>query len=177
MPATLSVEQRIARVEDCEAIRHLVARYCFAIDDRDLEVVGTLFAGDGRFRSRDGVMDARGRAAVLEQFEGRFAVLGLSNHFTHDHLIELDPADPDRARGLVSSHAEVVRNGQPMIVALRYADECRREDGAWRFADRLGSRATVRKQTWAAPHCRHLQRPWLLAYAYVGSADIAYVGI
>lgn len=132
-----SLEERIARLEDLEAIRALVARYGFAIDDRDLAAVGALFTQDGRFRSRDGVMDANGRPAVLAQFEGRFAALGPTNHFSHDHVIWLDDAAPGRARGLVSSHAEVVRNGRPMVVALRYEDEYRREDGTWRFADRL----------------------------------------
>jgi ketosteroid isomerase-like protein len=134
-PETL--EQRLARLEDLEQIRALVARYVFAIDDRDLATVGNLFTRDGRFRSRDGVMDASGREAVLAQFEGRFAALGPTNHFSHDHLVWLDEASSGRARGLVSSHAEVVRNDRPMIVALRYEDAYRREDGAWRFADRL----------------------------------------
>jgi len=137
MTSARTLEQRLARLEDIEAIRTLVARYGFAIDDRDLAAVGELFTHDGRFRSRDGVMDASGRAAVLAQFEGRFAALGPTNHFTHDHLVWLDKASPDRARGLVSSHAEVVRNDRPMVVALRYEDGYRREDGAWRFADRL----------------------------------------
>ena len=129
--------ERVARLEDIEAIRTLVARYGFAIDDRDLARVGELFARDGRFRSKDGVMDARGRAAVLKQFEGRYAALGPTNHFTHDHVVSFDGGASGNARGLVSAHAEVVRNDQPMVVALRYEDAYVHEDGAWRFADRL----------------------------------------
>jgi hypothetical protein len=97
-PRTL--EERIARLEDLEAIRTLVARYGFAIDDRDIAAVADLFTNDGRFRSTDGVMDASGRQAVLAQFEGRFAALGPTNHFTHDHVIRLDDAAPGTARGL-----------------------------------------------------------------------------
>ncbi len=134
-PRTL--EERLARLEDIEAIRALVARYGFAIDDRDLEAVAALFTHDGRFRSKDGAMDASGRRHVLAQFEGRFAALGPTNHFSHDHLVWLDDTSAGSARGLVSAHAEVVRNGRPMVVALRYEDRYRREDGAWRFADRL----------------------------------------
>jgi hypothetical protein len=52
--------------------------------------------------------------------------------------VQFDDADPDRATGLVTSHAEVWRNGQAMLTALRYQDEYRRgADGKWRFADRL----------------------------------------
>ncbi len=128
---------RIRRLEDRESIRQLVARYGVVIDDRDIEGIGLCFTRDGCFRSKDGVMNARGREAVVAQFHGRFAVLGPCMHWTHDHLIWLDEANPDRARGLVSSHAELVRHGRPMVCAMRYEDTYRREDGEWRFEDRL----------------------------------------
>jgi len=134
-PQTL--EHRIRRLEDREEIRELVARYGIVIDDRVIDGIADCFTVDGAFRSRDGVLNARGRDAVVEQFRSRFAVLGPSNHFTHDHIIRFDEQHPDRATGLVTSHAEVVRHGQAMWTALRYEDEYHREDGRWRFADRL----------------------------------------
>jgi hypothetical protein len=129
--------ERLSALEDRDEIGQLAARYCFVIDDRDVEALGRCFTRDGRFRSADGKMDARGREAVIEQFHGRYAVLGLSNHVGHHHVIELDPDDPDHASGTLSSHAEVVRTGKVLVCALRYEDEYRREDGCWRFADRL----------------------------------------
>lgn len=129
-------DDRLRRLEDQLDIQQLQARYTLAIDDQDLGRVAELFARDGRFRSADGVMDAQGREAVCDQFRGRFAALRFGFHVTHDHLVELDPSDPDRATGAVSSHAEVVRNGRPMVAAMRYADSYVREDGQWRFADR-----------------------------------------
>jgi ketosteroid isomerase-like protein len=132
-----SLEKRIQVLEDREAIRELITRYGLVVDDRDMDGIAACFAQDGAFRSRDGVMNARGREAVLAQFRGRFAVLGPSNHYTHDHLLRFDEQDPDRAYGIVTSHAEVVRNGEPMWAALRYEDVYLREDGRWRFLDRL----------------------------------------
>jgi ketosteroid isomerase-like protein len=131
-----TVEQRLRRLEDRAQLRELVARYGIAIDDRDIEVIADLFTADGRFRSQDGVMDARGRAAVLEQFRGRFAALKATNHIAHDQILTFGE-DPDSADGLVTSHAEVWRNGRALIAALRYRDTYRREEGRWRFADRL----------------------------------------
>jgi hypothetical protein len=127
------VEQRIARLEARVQIRELVARYCFTIDERDIEGVGQCFTRDGSFRSLDGVMNASGRDAVVAQFHGRFSALGPSNHFTHDHMIQFDDSDPARATGIVNSHAEVVRNDEPMLASLRYHDEYRLEEGLWRF--------------------------------------------
>ena len=132
-----ALADRLRRIEDRLDIAQLQARYTIHIDDHDLDRVAELFARDGRFRSADGVMDAQGREAVCEQFRKRFAALGFGFHVTHDHVITLDPEHPDQATGFVSSHAEVVRNGAPMLAAMRYHDRYVREDGAWRFADRL----------------------------------------
>ena len=127
---------RIQRLEDRLDIQEIQARYTLFIDDHDLEKVAPLFAKKGRFRSADGVMDAIGRDAICEQYRNRFKALGFGFHTTQDHLIMFDDSDPDRAKGIVASHAEVVRNGTAMIAGMRYYDDYIREDGAWRFADR-----------------------------------------
>ena len=82
---------------------------------------------------------AAGIEEIVETYLGRFAALGPTNHFSHGHVVILDDTDPDRATGLIASHAEVSRNGVAMQVALRYKDTYRRVDGRWRFADRLMS--------------------------------------
>ena len=128
---------RLRRLEDREEIRTLVARYGQTVDDREIAELGELFTTDGVMRSQDGVMNARSRAAIVEQFHGRFAVLGPSLHYTHDHIVTLDDDDPDLAHGMILSHAEVWRNGAALIAAIRYFDTYRREDGRWRFAERL----------------------------------------
>ena len=128
---------RIRRLEDREAIRELVGAYGYTIDNRDIDGLAQLFCVDGVLQSADGIMDARGRAAVVEMYHGRFAALGPTFHYTHDQAVAFDPADPDRASGVVASHAEVTRNGETMLAAIRYRDEYRREDGRWRFASRL----------------------------------------
>jgi ketosteroid isomerase-like protein len=133
--ASSTLERRLALVEDQLAIRDLTARYNFAIDARDLAAAAELFTEQACFGSKDGAMRAIGRAAVLQQFESRFSVMGPSNHFAHDHVIWFESAT--RARGQLSVHAEVWRNEQPMVTALRYQDTYEKTDGLWRFAERL----------------------------------------
>lgn len=130
-----SLERRIRRLEDRAELRELIARYCLAIDDRDIDALTQLFTPDASFRSVDGVMSALGRAAVIQQFHGRFASLKATNHIAHDQILDLGP-DPDAAEGLVSSHAEVCRDGRAFVAALRYRDRYRRHEGRWRFAER-----------------------------------------
>lgn len=137
MESDANLAARIDRLEAESAIRGLASRYCISIDDHDLVTVAGLFCADARVRSLDGVMDATGRDAIVTLYEGRFEVLGPSNHVSHDHIIDFDNADPDSATGLVSAHAELWRNDQMMVTALRYDDRYRREDGVWRFAERV----------------------------------------
>ncbi len=132
----MTLEERVARLEARTQIRELVGRYCFTIDARDVEGIGQCFTRNGSFRSHDGAMNATGRDAVIDQFHSRFSVLGPSNHFTHDHVIEFDDRDPAVASGLVNSHAEVVRNNEPLWASLRYRDQYAYEEGSWRFSVR-----------------------------------------
>jgi uncharacterized protein (TIGR02246 family) len=135
--STLQLEARIRRLEDRAEIAELIARYGLVMDDRDMAAMPALFTPDAVVRSLDGVMHAKGRDAIAEQFRGRFKVLGPSNHFSHDRVITFDERDPDRASGLVLSHAEMNRYGEAMLAAIRYHDQYRRHDGAWRFSERV----------------------------------------
>jgi hypothetical protein len=132
-----SVEDRIGRLEDRADIQELAVLYGFVMDERDEKGIRDLFCEDATLRSEDGVFAATGIEEIVTTYLGRFAALGPTNHFSHGHVVRLDPADRDRATGLLSSHAEVYREGTAMQVALRYKDTYRRVDGRWRFADRL----------------------------------------
>ncbi len=137
MTSHLTNETRLDRVESRFAIMDLIAAYCMACDDRDNDTLRTLFTADGSFRSRDGVMNARGTDEIMATYAKRFIALGVTYHWTHDHIIRFDDKDPNRATGIVASHAECYRNGQTLIGAMRYEDVYRRESGAWKFASRL----------------------------------------
>jgi uncharacterized protein (TIGR02246 family) len=135
MDGTLDLEARVRRLEDRNEICELIARYGLVMDDRDIQGMAALFTPDVTVRSVDGVMSARGRDAVIEQFRGRFEVLGPSYHFSHDKVIQFDT--DDLAHGTVLSHAEMNRKGQPMLAAIRYSDVYRRHEGRWKFSERL----------------------------------------
>lgn len=137
MSISETLEQRLRRIEDRIEICELITRYGLVMDDRDMDAMREIFTPDAVVRSADGVMNARGLDAVIAQFRGRFAVLGPSNHFTHDRIIRFEDHDPDRATGLVLSHAEMHRNGDAMLAAIRYHDVYQRHEGRWKFRERL----------------------------------------
>ena len=132
----MNVEQRLARLEAESQIRQLVARYCFAIDDRDLPAIAALFTDDAIVRSADGVMSARGIDAIMAMYRGRFEALGPGAHYMHDIQIDFVGDGSEQARGRVSGHAELHRNGEMMVCALRYADRYRSTATGWRIHER-----------------------------------------
>lgn len=132
----LNLEDRIARLEAESQIRQLVARYCFYIDDRMIDEIGTLFTPDATLRSADGVMNATGVEAIVEQYHGRFDALGPGHHFMHDIQIDFVGDGKTEATGRVSGHAELWRAGKMMVTAIRYKDVYRNTADGWKFADR-----------------------------------------
>lgn len=125
---------RLEAVEADLAIRSLVARYAVVMDDRDVDAIPALFTRDAHVTTGDGVMNAHGRDELVKLYEGRFAALGATCHNVHGVDVTVDSATT--ARGVISSTAEVFRNGQHQVVSLRYHDRYEKEDGAWRIAAR-----------------------------------------
>ena len=130
------LEGRIQRLEDRNAILSLIARYYNAVDDRDIDLVGTLFCEDGVFGRWNGTDRAEGREAIMSFYRERLAAVGPSFHYPHAHLIEFE--SDDRATGVVTAHAELGIQHKMVITGFRYHDAYRRDpDGEWRFLQRL----------------------------------------
>ena len=134
---TQPTEQRLCQLESRVAIDQLIARYGFAVDNRDIEGLAECFTPDATVRSLDGIMNSEGRAAVIDMYRGRFAALGPTFHFTHDRIVEFDRGDALSATGIVAAHAEVIRNSETMLAAIRYQDRYRYYSGHWRVAERV----------------------------------------
>jgi SnoaL-like domain len=131
------LEMRIQRLEDRQAIQDLTVRYGFYVDDRRYDKLKALFAPDGCLRTNAGVLKGEGIDGVGAYFEHHLPELGPSNHFVHGHVIDFDDVDRDLATGLVAGHAELWRDGKPMITALRYHDKYTRTPFGWRFLERI----------------------------------------
>lgn len=132
----LSLEERIDRIESRVAIEELCMQYCIACDDRDMALLADCFTPDVRITASNGSMDANGLAAVMDMYEGLFAVRGPGFHWSHDRTIVFDDADHDSATGQILAHAETCPAGRVSIAGIRYADRYRRQGGRWRFAER-----------------------------------------
>jgi ketosteroid isomerase-like protein len=139
--APADVATRLRRLEDLEQIRRLFTEYKVALDQQDFAAYADLFAEDGEFAAGPGV--AKGRAAIramVGAMPGSLlgAAPGADYHVMVNPLIELDPADPDRARAELTWLYVVKGNdGGPELAKLgHYDDTLVREGGRWRFLRR-----------------------------------------
>lgn len=132
------LRRRVERLEARAEISELVSAYAVACDEHDMDRLIGLFTEDARFDSPSGVMAAHGRDAIAAMFVRMFRIRGPAYHWTHDHFVRFpDSGDPDRATGLVLSHAETSPDKQTSLAAMRYEDAYRRVDGRWRFEKRV----------------------------------------
>jgi uncharacterized protein (TIGR02246 family) len=132
-----SMDQRVQRLEDRDAIHQLFVDYGRYLDSGDLDGYAGLFAADGEVMLGP-VGRARGRAEIRalmgRVLDGR---VGNAYHIISSPAVELDG---DRATAQVM-WTVIGRDaaGAPQLRSVgRHLDELVREDGAWRIARRRG---------------------------------------
>ena len=119
---------QLRRVDNRQQLAELISRYGMAVDDRDFDALGGMFAADGEFHG------VHGRQAIIDYYRARTASFSTSSHYAHTWHFEF--ASDDRATGVVNAHAELCIDGKAVRIALRYLDTYVREGGAWRFLSR-----------------------------------------
>ena len=128
---TLSLEERITRLEDVHEIGQLRARYCQALDDGRWDDLADTFTEDGAFV---GLSTARGRTEMLEFFPKLNSSTVTSWwHFSSNETVELDG---DAATGTTWLLQPCVVDGESQIAAGRYEDTMVRTAQGWRFQER-----------------------------------------
>jgi 3-phenylpropionate/cinnamic acid dioxygenase small subunit len=122
-------------LEDKDAIRELLAEYCFLLDSYQLKEFSQLFAEDGEWTSRNGgATGPAGIEAFLRQLVPEPGPGTRRKHFTANIIIRLDG---DQAE--VTSNFLVVRDaaaGPAIAVAGTYYDIVVRSGANWRFKSR-----------------------------------------
>ena len=131
----MDLVQRVEQLEAREAIRTLVADYSMAVDDRDVDTIGALFAENGIFGHADKSAVMHGREEIVDFYNGRLGDMGPTYHYPHSHKITF--SDPHSAQGIVLAHAELSQEGKTYYTGLRYYDKYQQQDQKWVFEERL----------------------------------------
>lgn len=131
-PATTDLQQLarlVRRVDDRQQLTELLSRYGMAVDDRDFDTIGQLFAPDGEFHG------VKGRAQIVDFYRARTSTFSTSSHYALTW--HFDFADDDHASGVVNAHAELCIGGKTVRLALRYLDRYVRSATGWVFQQRV----------------------------------------
>ncbi|MDQ2804479.1 MAG: nuclear transport factor 2 family protein [Pseudomonadota bacterium] len=119
-------------VEDKDAIREVLAEYCFRLDADRFAEMAALFTEDGTWDTAFG--EATGREAIAElarSISARWKGTHRAVHQVSNIVIKLDGA-----RAEVRSNWVAVQNssdGPKIGSGGAYADEMAKSDGTWRF--------------------------------------------
>ena len=128
---SMSIEERLDRLESLDEIRQLAAKYSVTLDMRDLDMHVNLFVPDVRVgKHGDGrqALKAWADSTFRDKFTG-------TSHHIGNHIIEFESADS--AIGLVYSKNEHETKTDWVIMQMLYWDSYKRVDGNWLFHKRL----------------------------------------
>lgn len=120
-----AIERVVARDE----IRQLAARYAFAVDSRDLDLLVSLFVPDVRVTREES-----GREAMRAFWVESLREIGVSILFVGNHVIDFD--DAENARGVVYCRGQIQDGDRWIEQAIQYRDRYEKRDGRWLFVKR-----------------------------------------
>jgi uncharacterized protein (TIGR02246 family) len=158
---SLTVEQRLQRVEDELAIQRVLVEYSARQDARDYAGYAALFAKNGEWVN--GKNAYKGREAILKMLVGLYGapapgyVNNESYHITTNWQIDLNG---DRATAR-SRHLLILRGpkGEPTpALGGRYEDELIREEGQWKILRRVDYPVMPTAEEWMK-FIRERQKP------------------
>ncbi|HBD13040.1 MAG TPA: hypothetical protein DCZ13_12885 [Porticoccaceae bacterium] len=128
----IELEQRIARLEDIEAIKQLKARYCDICDDlHNPERIASVFAEDGIWEGGE-FGQAKGHGAIRQLFAGFREQFSFSQHNITNPIIEVDG---DRATGVwyIMGPWTFAKNDKAIWMAAKYNDDYVKIGGEWKY--------------------------------------------
>jgi SnoaL-like domain len=133
---SLSLEARIQRLEDIEAIRTLKSRYHGYVNDTDFDRIGTLFAPDASVWLGYLMPDENavvGRERIQAAFSGMKTNTSQSQlkQFLHSHIVDI--RGPHTASGTGMLYACYGVHAEPYVVAGKYSEDYVRVNGSWLF--------------------------------------------
>lgn len=121
-------------LEEKDAIRELMARYCFHFDNGEFDAWLDLFTPDGAFD-----LGSRGRFGGRESLQKFLKSLPLTNGIPMmKHCVMNSIVSVDGDQATAQSYVVVVRGGEQLAVTVagRYDDQLAKSANGWRFKER-----------------------------------------
>lgn len=100
----MDLEERVARLEDIEAIRYLQAKYQRCLDTRDFEGLSECLALDAVSSYDSGKHSFFGRDAIVGYLKSVMSLNMPSGHFIHGGEIDIENEDHASAKWYLEDH-------------------------------------------------------------------------
>ena len=130
-----SVDERLQRLEDIEAIRSLLIDYGRALDKRDFTAYGKLFAENGVWKG--GMGSATGPEEIGKMVEAGFGRMKAEQYTDSNHVMTSMDIELDGNSATAWSRwlwVVVGDDNKPRVErAGHYEDRLVRENGQWKF--------------------------------------------
>ena len=131
----MSVEERIARIEDRDMIRETIARYAHGLDLPDRDIFASVWTEDAVYRVDEPFGEVRGLEAITAAW-ATFQTIFVDMHH-HTMNVVVDGPHGDRASSV--SFALVTgtdAEGTAWTASCIYYDQFRKVAGAWLLSER-----------------------------------------
>ena len=129
----MTLEERITRLEDIEAIRYLQAKYQRCLDTRDFDGLAECFADDVVSSYGNGSMAYEGKTAVLE-FLQRVMTLDMpSTHLIHGGEIDILDQQHASAKWYLEDYLLHKKYQVKLHGAAIYQIDYQKDDDKWRI--------------------------------------------
>ncbi len=127
---TTTLEARITRLEDIEAIKQLKAQYCtICDDDHDPERITSVFTEDAIWEGR-GIGKAEGHEQIRALFQGFQKSISYSQHMVQNPIIEIT-GNTATAVWYFFGPFTFIKDNQAMWQAARYFEDYEKVGDAW----------------------------------------------
>lgn len=145
-----TIEQRLQRMEDEQAVRDLLVQYAFSYDSADLDGVLELFAGDAVLVNARGTF--AGRQAIDENYRWVNAQRQAGFHFITNTLVRVAPNGQEAWLTAYFQSWAVDLSGDRRALLGTYAMRLVKLAGQWKIGDcRITSDISTGQQTGPPP--------------------------
>jgi hypothetical protein len=127
-----TLEERITRIEDREAIKELKARYCAVCDDdHNPDTITTLFVEDGIWEGGE-FGKAQGHATIRQLFQTFQKLISFSQHMVMNPIISIE-GNQAKATWYFLGPFTFRKHNEAKWIAVRYEDDYVKVNGEWKF--------------------------------------------
>lgn len=130
----MTLEERITRLEDIEAIRQLQAKYQRCLDTRDFDGIGDCFSEEVVSSYGNGSMSYKGRDEVIGFLRDAMTLSMPSTHLIHGGEIDVKDSGNASAKWYLEDYLLHRKYKLKLHGAAIYDVEYVRNDGSWKIS-------------------------------------------